>query len=284
MPMCATSGNDRRRMDSAPCQLLAFRKLWCMSTEELDLQHAMIGAAEAPPMLRIDFRDAIARHGDDGVHAVEPWLADDEMRRFAVRVVVRAVELGAAVDAATVLQRALAKTDSPDAIDELRWGLDTLGVRRRALSTQAKGRRPSIEPVTRDRLAPGKKYNRRELHAAGWGGNWQSGVSYPAEGDHVLLFSDPAAAHDHGYRDGWDGTHHYQYFGAWSGTGDMTLSAVNQTILDRSPNLHLLIRDGSGWRYEGEFVCLGYEQQRTTRDGAEYQALVFRLERSGVGS
>jgi hypothetical protein len=107
-------------------------------------------------------------------------------------------------------------------------------------------------------------------------------VSYPANGDHVLLFSDPAAAHAHGYRDRWDGSDRYLYFGAWSGTGDMVLSGVNQTIIDRSPNLHLLIRNGDGWRYEGAFECLGVDVQRTTRDGAEYAALVFTLARTGT--
>ena len=101
----------------------------------------------------------------------------------------------------------------------------------------------------------------------------------PANGDHVLLFSDPSAASEHGYRDGWISDKTYAYFGAWSGTGDMVLAGVNGTILEQAPNLLLLIRSGDAWRFEGRFSCGRYEPQRTVRDGAEHMALVFYLER-----
>jgi hypothetical protein len=128
-------------------------------------------------------------------------------------------------------------------------------------------------------LELGRVYKRSDLHEAGWGGNPQSGISYPAGGDHALLFSDPAAATGHGYEDSWDGPDTYRYFGAWHGTGDMVLSGANQVLVDRSPNLHLLIKRGDGWSYEGRFKYSGHEPRRTARDGREFRAIVFRLDR-----
>ena len=249
-----------------------------VSSEQLTLRQALVGATEAPPDRRIEFRDPIARQGKAGIDAVVGWLGDPVMFRFAVRVVVRAGELGYASEAKSALLRSLETPLPTDVRGEVSWGLDQLGVghvqtAKRRIGTNAK----SITPT--EPLLVGDVYKRRDLHRAGWGGNWQSGVSYPASGDHVLLFSDPVAANEHGYRDSWVGTAGYRYFGAWSGSGDMVLEGVNKTILDRSPNLLLLIRKGSGWRFEGYFSCEGYELQRTTHDGAEDTALVFLLER-----
>src|SRR6185369_11977350 len=106
----------------------------------------------------------------------------------------------------------------------LAWGIAQLGGRPlpREPRTRSAAVPTSIEPS--EPLVIGRVYKRRDLHQGGWGGNPQSGVSYPANGDHVLLFSDPSAAHEHGYRDGWVSDKTYAYFGAWSGTGDMVLS------------------------------------------------------------
>jgi hypothetical protein len=245
---------------------------------QLTLRQALLGATEAPPDRRIEYRDPIARQGQAGIDAVVAWLGDPVMFRFAVRVIVRAGELGYSAEAKTALRRSLDRSVPAAARDEIAWGLAQLGVR---IATSApRGTRTKTKPITpSERLVVGNVYKRRDLHRAGWGGNWQSGVSYPASGDHVLLFSDPLAADVLGYRDSWVGTMQYRYFGAWSGSGDMVLDGVNRTILDRSPNLLLLIRSGNGWRFEGYFACKGYELQRTTHDGAEDTALVFLLER-----
>jgi hypothetical protein len=251
-----------------------------VDTEPLSLEEAMIGASEAPPEIRIEFRDSIARYGATGVRAVEPWLHDPELFRFAARVIVKAAAFGADTEAKDALKRSLTAGLSEVARDEVEAALIQLGVKARGATRRScrSGSRHEVvvpsEPLVRGRL-----YKRRELHHAGWGGNWQSGVSYPANGDHVLLFSDPSAAIEHGYRDSWAGKDTYRYFGAWSGTGDMVLEGVNRTILDRSPNLLLLTRSGEGWRFEGHFSCELYETQKTTRDGSEYSALVFILQR-----
>jgi hypothetical protein len=250
-----------------------------MASDDLSLEDAMIGAGEAPPEIRIEFRDPIARHGVAGIQAVEPWLYDHELYRFAARVIVRAASFGAETEAKEALKRASKAGLFDDAQDEVLSALLQLGVRARATPSRSSPSGPRDAVAPSEPLVKGRVYKRRELHHAGWGGNWQSGVSYPANGDHVLLFSDPSAAVEHGYRDSWAGKDTYRYFGAWSGTGDMAIEGVNRTILDRSPNLLLLIRSGGGYRFEGHFSCERYETQKTTRDGSEYTALVFILER-----
>ena len=74
-----------------------------MADPELTLDDAVMGAAEAPPSIRIEFRDPIARHGLAGIERVVPWLTDPSMAAFAVRVVARAADFGAADDARRVL-------------------------------------------------------------------------------------------------------------------------------------------------------------------------------------
>ena len=106
------------------------------------------------------------------------------------------------------------------------------------------------------------------------------GISYPAEGDHVLLFSDPGEANAFGYNDGWEAPGVYRYFGEWRGPGDMAMSGGNAAIRERSPNLHLLIRTNGGYRYEGSFAYREHHTQPADREGVTSQAMYFGLWRS----
>ena len=215
-------------------------------------------------------------------------------RRFAVRTIARAAAFGGLVAARRTLQAALASAVSPTVERDIRAALDQLGgapskaARRAAGAAKAwlSQRAPIVE------LRSGRIYRRRELHDGGWGGNRQSGISYPAGGEHVLLFSDPAKAKEHGYRDRWTPDGIYHYYGEWSGTGDMTLSGGNQAIIDRSPELHLFIAAPGGHRYEGQFECVGHEPEndnsrrpRVPRDRvsprANYQAKPVIVDRCG---
>jgi hypothetical protein len=130
-------------------------------------------------------------------------------------------------------------------------------------------------------LIVGREYKRgQDLHDRGLGGNRQKGISYPANGDYVLLFSDPDKRHEYGYKDSSDGPDSYRYFGEWNGTMQMELAGGNQAIIDRSPNIYLFVRSPKGHRYEGRFTYANHEYEWTERDGRRQQAIVFMLHRA----
>jgi len=237
-----------------------------------------MGAAEAPPSSRIEFRDPIARYGSEGIARVTPWLADPTMAAFAVRVIARAADFGASDQSRRILRACLATLQGPARSDALS-ALEKLG----ASGQRARVTRDAtheVAPMSLDELVEGKVYKRRELHSAGLGGNQQKGISYPAGGTYVLLFSDPDSTREWGYKDSWLGGDAYRYYGEWSGTGDMLFTGGNLAIVERSPEIHLFVKVTGGHRYEGRFARVSDDQVPTARDGREYSALVFRLERS----
>ena len=130
-----------------------------------------------------------------------------------------------------------------------------------------------------DELIEGNLYKRRALHLAGLGGNQQKGISYPAAGTYVMLFSDPGSEHEWGYRDGPTGSDGYRYYGEWSGTGDMLPTGGNAAIVDRSPEIYLFVKGDGGHYFRGRYACHDVEHRPAVRDGREYSALVFELRR-----
>jgi hypothetical protein len=259
---------------------------WSVASNGESLLELVRQAKSASPATRIDLRDPIARFGDVGIEAVVPWLGDPTLYRFAVRVVVRAAELGAKPAAAAALLRALEAEYGVEIKTELNSGLNQLGIARRTPAGR-QSRADSKTAAPRQGIAElviGRSYKRRELHDSGLGGNRQSGISYPADGDYVLLFSDPSAATEHGYRDRWIGDGLYRYYGAWDGTGDMTLTAGNSKLIERSPNLLLFLKAAGAWRFEGYFECGSHQPERTVRDGRQYNAIVFDLRKLTLGS
>ncbi len=251
------------------------------NVEGLSLQEAMIGAAEAPPAVRIEFRDPIARNGADAVAAIESWLREPVLAAFAVRTIARAADFGGEREAIRALRTGLRSPISPQIERDLIAALVSLGSS--PISTGPKpggaGTRKEISDPEKV-LVPGETYRRTDLHGR-FGGNQQTGISYPTSGNFAMLFSDPNAAHEHGYRDRWDsGT--YRYYGAWSGEGDMALTTHNRTVIARSPNLHLFQKTGDLWRYIGRFECLGPEPELTVKDGRECKAIVFVLRSIGA--
>jgi len=238
-----------------------------------------MGAAEAPPSRRIEYRDPIARHGTAGIDRVAPWLGDPKMAAFAVRVIARAAGFGASDQARRVLAGALSSLAEPVLGDATR-ALSELGgspTRRPARTTRSRKAAPTVFV---DEFVVGRVYKRREIHDGGVGGNQQKGISYPADGTYVLLFSDPDSAHDWGYKDSWLGADEYRYYGEWNGTGDMLLTGGNSALVERSPEIYLFVRVPNGHRFAGRFACAGQTRTPATRDGKEYSALVFTLERA----
>jgi hypothetical protein len=63
-----------------------------MKSEEQTLASLLQAAAEAAPGRRIEFRDAIATHGEAAIKGVTPWLADPALGAFAVRVIRKAAD------------------------------------------------------------------------------------------------------------------------------------------------------------------------------------------------
>ena len=245
--------------------------------DDLSLDQLLIGAAESPPSSRIDFRDPIARHGSVAVSRIAPWLADPALAAFAIRVIQRAAEFGGQADAVRVLRDAMSFLTGP-AHTDAQVALGELGVRPRPKASRPAGP-VAAAPMSTDELVAGRRYRRRDLHDAGLGGNRQKGISYGANGTDVLLFSDPAKAGEWGYRDTWQGADAYRYFGEWSGTGDMGLVGGNREIVDRSPNLYLFTRLGTIFEFAGRFQCRRWTQEPATRDGKQWMAIVFDLER-----
>jgi hypothetical protein len=249
-------------------------------SESNDLKSLMDAAAAAPPDTRIEFRDRIAAFGPDAVAAIRPWIGDDRLGAFAVRVVERAASYSADREAVQALAAVDAGTASQRVVDDAAAALSRLRPNRPASRKPSRSNSTHAKAGTRspDDLVVGRTYKRRELHQDGYGGNWQSGISYPANGDYVMLFSDSDSGREHGYNDRWSGDQ-YMYYGQWTGTGDMVFEVGNRAILERSENLHLLIAvPGDRHRYEGRFKLLRHESARTTRDSREFTAIVFVLE------
>jgi hypothetical protein len=247
--------------------------------DDLDLESLLIGAGESPPSTRIEFRDPIARHGADGIEAVRPWLGDRSMAAFAIRVILRSADFGARDEAIAVLRAALGHLDEP-ALSDARVALDGLGVAAKRPRAQRSSPVADGSVMSTNELVLGRVYRRKDLHDRGLGGNRQKGISYGATATEVLLMSDPGTHADWGYRDTWQGTDRYLYYGEWSGTGDMTFTGGNQAILDRSPEIHLFTKTGGGHQYQGRFACEGWDHVPASRDGRPWQAIVFRLVRT----
>ena len=125
----------------------------------------------------------------------------------------------------------------------------------------------------------GQFYRRRDLHAANLGGNQQKGISYPADGDHVLLFSGGSGHSLYGYDDHGVGDERYDYFGEFDGPGDMTMTLGNQRLIERSPRLYLFVEKSRGLEFQGQFEYESHSTVTTKRDGRTVNAIVFRLHR-----
>ena len=237
------------------------------------LEPLLIGAIEAPPAHREQYKDPIARHGGRAILRLLSWISHPDLAQFAVETIARAADFGARAEARDALRLVL-QTEQPA---DLRAVVDTELQR-----TERKA--ASVEPGmgagagTRS-LVRGQRYRRRDLHRAGLGGNWQKGISYPAHGDYVLLFSAGKSRDEFGYEDRWESEDVFQYFGEWAGPGPMVLDWGNRQVIERSPNLYLFTFDPPDYVFQGRFAYIGHHFQPARRDSNEFQAIVFRLRR-----
>jgi hypothetical protein len=82
-------------------------------------------ARSAPPDRRIESRDPIAAYGPAAIESVRPWLTDEALAAFAVRVIEKAGLGGEPALAATVLRAARTKVP-PTVTDDVLWALQRL--------------------------------------------------------------------------------------------------------------------------------------------------------------
>ena len=125
----------------------------------------------------------------------------------------------------------------------------------------------------------GRIYNRRQEIHEPYGGQWQSGISTPADRPFIFLFSGESGE-QYGYKDGWDENGVFLYSGEGQ-EGHMKFTRGNRAIRDHAEDgkdLHLFESLGKGHRYLGMFACSTWEY-RTGIDlnGAERQVIVFHL-------
>ena len=250
-----------------------------MQLESLD--ELLVAAGEAPPETRIEFRDRIASFGSGAIDRLmsAAWIGDPKYAAFSILTIRKAGELGHQQHAVRALRDALAAAATDTQRSDISAALLALGASpARSSKTPKKAPKVLSSALALEDLHEGRCYTRTELHDS-LGGNRQKGISYPAEGYHCLLFSDPLKVSEHGYADAPVGDDGYRYFGEWSGTGDMTMTRGNQMLLDRSPELYLFTRANCGHIFRGRFQCVDRETERATRDGQSHTAIVFNLRR-----
>lgn len=121
---------------------------------------------------------------------------------------------------------------------------------------------------------------RRDIHDR-FGGQWQSGIVTPRGAPLVIAFTSPAGL-QHGYEDEWDDDGVFHYYGAGQ-EGDMEFVRGNRALRDHvKDGKQLLVFQALGGgvhRFQGEFVCLGYDLVSGVpdRNGRSRTAIVFRL-------
>lgn len=82
-------------------------------------------ARSASPERRIESRDPIAAYGPAAIEGVKPWLTDEALAAFAVRVIEKAGLEGEPTLAAAVLRAARSKVP-PVVSDDVAWALQRL--------------------------------------------------------------------------------------------------------------------------------------------------------------
>lgn len=93
----------------------------------MELTALLETARSAPPDRRIESRDEIAAFGALAIEGIRPWLTDDALAAFAVRVIERAGINGEPQLAAKVLRAARSKVPA-DVTDDVVWALERLRV------------------------------------------------------------------------------------------------------------------------------------------------------------
>jgi len=120
----------------------------------MELTTLLESARTAAPDHRIDWRDRIAAHGADAIAGVQPWLVDQSLAAFAVRVIELAGVNGEAPLAAKVLRAARTRVP-PTVSGDVDWALERLKASQRPTSTATPKAAAPVRPVRREALRAG---------------------------------------------------------------------------------------------------------------------------------
>ncbi len=111
----------------------------------MELEALLEVARSAPPERRIESRDPIAAYGPLAIEGVKPWLVDDVLAAFAVRVIEQVGTHGEPEMATKVLRAARPKV--PAAVTEdVVWALQRIKI---AAHPEPPAPPPPVAPVRR---------------------------------------------------------------------------------------------------------------------------------------
>jgi hypothetical protein len=109
--------------------------------QPMDLATLLEHARSASPAQRIEWRDPIVAHGADAIEGVAPWLADEVLAAFAVRVIEHAGLAGHEALAGKVLRGA--RKRAPESVSgDIEWAL-----RRLREASRPQGATPASKPA-----------------------------------------------------------------------------------------------------------------------------------------
>ena len=121
----------------------------------MELADLLESARLASPGQRIESRSAIAAFGAEGIEGVRPWLGDDVLAAFAVRVIEQAGVNGQP-ELATKVLRAARTTVPEGVVDDVTWALARIHdvAHPKVVATPAPAapvRRPIVRPTAASR-------------------------------------------------------------------------------------------------------------------------------------
>lgn len=111
----------------------------------MELEALLEAAKAAPPERRIEYRDQIAAYGSLAIEGVKPWLADDVLAAFAVRVIEQVGTHGEPELATKALRAARSKVP-PSVTDDVAWALQHI---KTAAQPEPPPAPPTAAPVRR---------------------------------------------------------------------------------------------------------------------------------------
>lgn len=126
----------------------------------------------------------------------------------------------------------------------------------------------------------GRIYRRKSLHDR-FGGQRQGGISTPAKGEFIFLFSGKSGP-SYGYSDGWSKEGALYFYTGEGQVGDMQFTRGNKALQDHLANgkqVHLFeqLSDGNVC-YVAEMACTGHhERQAPDKTGRSREVIMFEL-------